>query len=287
MSTVSTVDPRFVNPNSLDNQDLVADAHGGTAHGVAGGLIAQTSTADNDEQPVGTIPGMPTALTFAAAAQNSDGAPALPDVSGVTRSSLAQAGTDVAPWLQGATAFTMAETISVLTDVAITQALTAGRAKTLANNMQISMQKQSQKAQIDQVKGEQASALTKFFVSVAATGVAAYCGFQGAKLSFNAGMNNVQAGRGFMLTSVAQTVGTCVNAAGDAVDKLLGGQHKADQAKIEKALLDIYVAIWKSYEETENAHRDESNKRVDSALELQTQLLQSVAQSTSGIINRQ
>ena len=227
----------------------------GTGSGVSSGTLSTTpaalqGTSGVDEKTLRTM--------FLA---TGDDQPPLPNVDG-EKSSASAAQAPVAAWLTSDPgALSMA--LATLADCAASNMLAMSVIRQISSKNQFELMLESANQQEAQVKGERASAWTKFGGAVVGAGLVAVAAFFGGKLGFNAGDENV-AGWAAAMQAFSNPVMQVTTSLTDLIDKTHGGQYYADQAKIAKAYLDVLVAVFKSEDdmftsEVQNAQKSLQN----------------------------
>ena len=200
-------------------------------------------------------------------------APPLPDVEG-TRASEQVAAQRGNNWKSlddsnSVPITSLAMAFDVLVDCAAETMLQNGKLKNLFNQDQVAALKASAEDQIDQVKGERQSAANKLIGACVATVAVAGLGWVGARFNFG-GATSKTAGIGAAVGGAGGAVTTLINSATTYFDTCMpgGGQHSADEAKIRKAIQDIFVQLYKSQEDNFNNNYENNRKAVQSVLDM-------------------
>lgn len=219
---------------------------------------------------------------FATGADVESRAPVLPDVTDVgapnhtTRDALV-------PWLEP-NGFFQAEVFNLLVDLAAGQMILYSKLRRAHHLSQLNYQVMSAAATRSQVKGERRSSGIKLTGAIVGVAVAGCLGFKGQQLSY-APQSRREAHLGGMITAIGTASSQAVNAMTDFIDKTsgAGGMHAADEARMRKAVLDIYASLYKGQEDSWNTAYDLAKRNLQNVFDLNRKYWDQLDESIRGI----
>lgn len=263
MADISRIQNHPAANQPLPDADANADLQSGAAEALD--PKARLSAAQQAELAAlaGAAPAQMAPLSGASSPAPHTDAPPLPEVEGVAGSDAAAARA-LPSWLQSKK-YSFSAGLELLSDLAADYQIQAGAAKRLAGTANYQLQMQGVNAVREQVDGERQNAINKLVTATVATVASASLGAGGVHLANSGG----KPATGAAMQAAGQSVGTFINAAGDAISKLVPnqGQYKADEARILKAVIDALVSVDKATEDAMNSTQDQARKAQQSLID--------------------
>lgn len=135
-----------------------------------------------------------------------------------------------------------------------------------------------------QIDGERQAAIAKFVGATTGAVVGAGAGVKAAQLRIGGSEKQGLAG-GLDGAAGGGALSNMTSAAVDMGDKLVGGAHKADQAKIQLKVLDVSAAVAAQTKEAMKAAKEMAEKFMDTARQFASDMYQRITDTLNKIAN--
>ncbi len=245
-------------------------------------LAGQNAAAVNQAQQAKVVDGSDSATPAGQRAAVLVRDPVLPEVSG-SRQTLNLDPGRMASW-SGGKPLSLAAGINMLIEIGAKSQLIHGKNRTAQGQMSAKLAMASADMTKEEVAGKRQQAVVALAGAVAGFVVGVTFAGVGARWQSKDQPDIVH---GAMATAGGMAASQATTALFTAVDtnSSVGGQYKADEARIKKAIIDAYQQQFKSNEDAFNASYDDARKKVESVLDLMRQSADATNQTMISINN--